>query len=170
MTLDILAKTFEDWGGWVAVIQLALAAFAGFLSAWVFLTGRVKSIMEEDWFLERVASRLKGEMILSESSAVIWERGTDEFIDASKIEVIKTNPDATAADRIVLPCKRNLKVPPLLLPMDNDMVYVETKKLKGHDWEFVLHYAGLVGTAVTEGDGTERTVQRDRRYRIEIFP
>ena len=166
----VIGTSLPDWGIWAGIGGFAIFAISSFFGAWMFLSSRVRKIMEEEWFLEKVASRLKGELILSESGAVVWERGTEEFIDSSKIEIIKSNPEASTADRIILSCKKNLKVPPLLLPMDNDMVYVETKKLKGYDWEFVLHYAGVVGTTVVEDDGTEREIERDRRYRIEIFP
>ena len=140
---------------------MVICSFVGsFLAGVLFFTKLLDRKLADPVVLDSISSRIRPELIFSETGAILVDRGGGLFLADPKFTITADNPKAVSAPtKIVLHLNRHLKLPPILTPLNPDIVRVTAHRHTGNDFRFEFSYDTL----------TNDEVEIIRSYRLEFF-
>jgi hypothetical protein len=141
----------------LGAICTIIGSFCG--TIWFFAM-RLDKRLRDPAFLDSLASRIRPELVFSERGSILVDRGGVAFLASKTIEIISGNAISEDAPKtIIIRVNRVLKLPPILTPMNPEIVYIATHREGGTDWRFEINYSMTT------------TDERDyiRYYRLEFF-
>ena len=154
--------------GPIWAVILALFAVVGFVSAILALRSALDShiakALERKEVVDRLALLVKPDMVFDQTESVLSDRGASAFIRERGIHVkigrLFGKPDTRQVPvELRIEFSKHLAVPPLLTPLNADVVTITTKRGKDFDWIYILDYS-------MGGDYDESYTHK---YRLEIF-
>jgi hypothetical protein len=148
---------------WVIVAGSAtvLAIGAGFLSARKYVEDRIQEALSKDEIIQKLSLLVKPDMIFDEKGSILVDRGASAFIQDKGIHITSDDDHfKPIPSEIRISFSKNMKIPPLLTPLNPDITFVWAKRGEAHDWIYELSYS-----ATSHSDDKEFV----RSYRLEIL-
>jgi hypothetical protein len=148
----------------VAAIALIVAAGLTLLKARKFIEDRVADALKKDEVVKQLSVLVKPDLIFDQRESVLADRGASAFIREQGIHVKMGSLFGKSDSRQVpveirIEFSKHLAVPPLLTPLNADVVTITTKRGKDFEWIYILDYS-------MGGDYDETYAHK---YRLEIF-
>jgi hypothetical protein len=148
---------------WVIVAGSAtvLAIGAGFLRARKYVEDRIQEALSKDEIIQKLSLLVKPDMIFDEKGSILADRGASAFILDKGIHItLEDDHFGPIPSEIRISFSKNMKIPPLLTPLNPDSTFVWAKRGEAHDWIYEFSYS-----ATSKSDDKEFV----RSYRLEIL-
>jgi hypothetical protein len=143
--------------GWETILEItgaAVTVIAAIYGANQFIDWRIERKIHEEPFLRKIAGFLRPMVIFDENGSILLDHGAMEVLE--NITVARGD-GGNVPENIVIRPKRHLAYAPILQTLENELINVEAKRGKGHEWLYKLEYVMF-----TDEPG-------NRRFRLEIL-
>ena len=135
-----------------------------FLKARKYVEDRVADALKKDDVIKQLSLLVKPDLVFDQHEAVLADRGASAYIREHGIHVkmggLFGKPDTRQVPvEIRIEFSKHLAVPPLLTPLNADVVTITPKRGKDFAWLYILDYS--MGGDYDEGYA--------HKYRLEIF-
>jgi hypothetical protein len=145
----------------VSAVALIIAAGLWFLRARKYIEDRVADALKKEEVIRQISLLVKPDLVFDQKEAVLADRGASSFIKPGGIHVQMGErfSGRKLPVEIRVEFSKHLAVPPLLTPLNADVVSIITKRGRDFDWVYMLDYS-------MGGDYDENYTHK---YRLEIF-
>jgi len=158
-----LMATVEISDAWAVTAGITLIVTIGtiFLRGRKYVEDRVAAALEDESVINRIAARVKPDLIFDSTESILVDRGASRLLIDSGIKVTFGTPFQTRQlpGEIRINFNRHLAIAPLLTALNPDAVSITAKPGRHFEWIFMIEYTM----------GGDYGDDYKHRYRLEIL-
>ncbi len=123
---------------------------------------RINEKVSNPKFIREIASNVRPSVIFNSKESILNDMGAMQYINNIAVTQLPKSKYTKGGFKIIVSPKEYMALSPILSSIDRNEFWIETKRGKKFDWEYVLEWGEMVAD-------TEKKVPPPQ-FRLEVMP